>query len=221
MLQQEVCEHTEMVAWLPALVLHAALLHAPPARPLHARPRAAYSVLLRASSSDDGGDNVEVFCFDDVGGIAVEELLLSDEVLAALEDGEEVDFASLAQELDTPTDADEPAIVAMAANEWAQDSPLSLTTANIAETVRSEGAAHVPGVLSVSTAAALREYILAELEAEPTASSRFSSVLAPSAADDDDNEDDNAPQTRWDLRLPVKPPAVRDALADRLLAKGS
>ncbi|KAJ1639288.1 hypothetical protein T492DRAFT_938529 [Pavlovales sp. CCMP2436] len=86
----------------------------------------------------------------------------------------------------------------------------------LAATVRQVGVARATGVLRPETAAALREFVLAEVarsEAEVASGAvvereRFSEVLSGCEAT-------GAPRTRWDLRLPLAPPVV--AAVDELL----
>ncbi|KAG8461428.1 hypothetical protein KFE25_010615 [Diacronema lutheri] len=86
----------------------------------------------------------------------------------------------------------------------------------LAATVRTVGVARAARVLRADTAAALRAFVLEEVarsEAEVASGAvaereRFSAVLSGRAGDD-------APRTRWDVRLPLAPPVV--AAVDELL----
>lgn len=99
----------------------------------------------------------------------------------------------------------------------ASSSPLEVTpSSELAAVVRSVGVARASRVLSKNTAAALREFVLAEVErseAEVASGAaeereRFSAVLSGQTGDD-------APRTRWDVRLPLSPEVC--AAVDELL----
>ena len=88
-----------------------------------------------------------------------------------------------------------------------------------ASTLRADGVVRLANALSAETASALRAHVLSELEKHRggeasirsgAADERFSAVLAPHAATD---EDDPTEERRWDLRLRLTP-LVRYALRE-------
>eukprot|EP00966_Prymnesium_polylepis_P262313 6059061-Prymnesium_polylepis.1 len=203
---------------MAALLAATAFLHpaAPPALFHIATPPARRPARRRARRPLASGSDEEW----EVGGVDVAEFLAGDGWLDAhfteeewgvmdADDELEQDAEGMALEIAEAT-AQHDALARGAASDGTP-LPLVIIAADLAASVRQDGVGCSPDALSESTAAALRAFLLAQVERgdDPDATSQ---VLSERAAAD-------APQSRWDLRLPMAP-EVEAALRE-LLAAGS